>query len=130
MSMSYKDIIILLNAGYTKEEIAGMDDSQPDPQPAPAAIPHPNPQPAPAAIPQPEPQPDPQPAPQPEPAPDAQTAPAAPAAPQPDLLAAIRELTAAVQANNRAAADMGANIIDPIKVGQQAMAGIGGLKIN
>lgn len=113
MNMSYKDIIILLNAGYTKEEISGMDAAQPDP----------------AAIPQPEPQPDPQPAPQPEPAPDAQTAPAAPAAPQPDLLAAIRELTAAVQANNRAAADMGANIIDPIKAGQQAMASIGGLKI-
>ena len=109
MNMSYKDIIILLNAGYTKEEISGMDAAQPDP----AAIP----------------QPDPQPAPQLEPAPDAQTAPAAPAAPQPDLLAAIRELTAAVQANNRDAADMGANIIDPIKVGQQAMAGIGGLKL-
>lgn len=115
MNMSYKDIIILLNAGYTKDEITGMDDSQPDPQSAPAAIP------------QPEPQPDAQPAPaapQPEPHPDAQPA------PQPDLLAAIRELTAAVQANNRAAADMGANIIDPIKAGHQAMAGIGGLKIN
>ena len=104
MSMSYKDIIILLSAGYTKEEISGMDAAEPDP----------------AAIPQPAPQPDAQPAPQPEAQP----------APQPDLLAAIRELTAAVQANNRAAADMGANIIDPIKAGQQAMAGIGGLKIN
>ncbi len=113
--MTYKDIIILLSAGYTKEEISGMDDAQPEPQPAPAA-----PQPAP----QPELQPDPQPAPQPELQPDPQPA------PQPDLLAAIRELTAAVQANNRAAADMGANIIDPIKAGQQAMAGIGGLKIN
>ena len=108
MSMSYKDIIILLSAGYTKDEISGMDDTQPEPQPAPAAIPQPEPQP--------EPQPDPQPAPQPD--------------PQPDLLAALRELTAAVQANNRAAADMGANIIDPIKAGQQAMAGIGGLKLN
>lgn len=109
--MTYKDIIILLSAGYTKDEISGMDDSQPDP----------------AAIPQPEPQPDAQPAPaapQLEPQPETQTA------PQPDLLAAIRELTAAVQANNRAAADMGANIIDPIKAGHQAMAGIGGLKIN
>lgn len=112
MNMSYKDIIILLSAGYTKEEISGMDDAQPDPQQAPAA-------------PQPEPQPD-QPAPQPE-----QPDPAAiPQPEQPDLLAAIRELTAAVQANNRAASDMGANIIDPIKAGQQAMAGIGGLKLN
>lgn len=113
--MTYKDIIILLSAGYTKDEISGMDDSQPDP----AATPQP--------APQPEPQPDAQPAPaapQLEPQPETQTA------PQPDLLAAIRELTAAVQANNRAAADMGANIIDPIKAGHQAMAGIGGLKIN
>lgn len=117
--MTYKDIIILLSAGYTKDEISGMDDNKPDPQPAPAAIPQP--------APQPEPQPDAQPAPaapQLEPQPETQTA------PQPDLLAAIRELTAAVQANNRAAADMGANIIDPIKAGHQAMAGIGGLKIN
>ena len=112
MSMSYKDIIILLSAGYTKEEISGMDAAEPDP----------------AAIPQPAPQPDAQPAPQPEAQPAPQ--PEAQPAPQPDLLAAIRELTAAVQANNRAAADMGANIIDPIKAGQQAMAGIGGLKIN
>lgn len=123
MNMSYKDIIILLSAGYTKEEISGMDADQPDPAASTQPAPQPEAQPAPAA-PQPEPQPDAQPAPQPEPQPDAQPA------PQPDLLAAIRELTAAVQANNRAAADMGANIIDPIKAGQQAMAGIGGLKIN
>lgn len=77
--MKVSEVIQLIGAGYTKEEIAAMEAAQ-----EPAADPE---SPAPAA-----------PAPDPVPAPAA--APADPA-PTQDLLDAIRTLTAAVQHNNK-----------------------------
>lgn len=74
--MKVSEVIQLLGAGYTKEEIAAMEAQQ-----EPAAAPE-----------------DPAPAPDPVPAPVA--APADPA-PTQDLLDAIRTLTAAVQHNNK-----------------------------
>jgi hypothetical protein len=98
--MELSDIITLVKAGYTKDEIAQMDKQQTaDPNPVPvqpaANVPDPNPEPAPAPAPVAEPvavaQPVPQPAPQP-----------AQAQPQPtmeDLMQSIAKLTSAVQAN-------------------------------
>lgn len=100
--MTYKEIMFLLEKGYSKEEIDSMD-KEDDQAPAPA----------PAADPAPEPEKDP--APEPEKAADV------------DLLAAIKELTAAVQANNRAAAEMGANIIDPQADAVNLMRGLGNI---
>ena len=44
--MNYKDIITLLNAGYTRDEIRAMGE-QPQPQPQPKTKPQPQPQPQP-----------------------------------------------------------------------------------
>ena len=65
--MKLNDILILLKAGYTKEDIDKFDkliagDPAPTPEPAPAPDPAPTPEPAPA--------PDPAPTPDPAPAPD------------------------------------------------------------
>jgi hypothetical protein len=103
--MTYKEIMFLLEKGYSKEEIDNMDPE--DEAPAPAAEP--------AAEPAPEPAKDP--APEPEKA-------------DVDLLTAIKELTAAVQANNRAAAEMGANIIDPQADAVNLMRGLGNIPNN
>ena len=106
--MELTDIMALVKAGYTKDEIAQMEKPQPsDPNPVPAAQPVENPVPVaepantptqvvePVAVPAP--QPTPQPTPQPAPAP-AQ----APAQDQPtmaDIMQGIAKLTSAVQAN-------------------------------
>lgn len=46
------------------------------------------------------------------------------------LFSELRNLTNAIQAQNRLSADMGANIIDPQTAGHNALAGIGGLPVN
>lgn len=56
--MKYEEIMNLVNAGFTKDEIlrlAGMAPAEPaaDPEPAPAPAPAPEPQPAPAPAPAP-----------------------------------------------------------------------------
>ena len=99
--MTYKEIMFLLEKGYSKEEIDNMDTE--DEAPAPAAEP--------AAEPAQEPAPEPEKA-------------------DVDLLTAIKELTAAVQANNRAAAEMGANIIDPQADAVNLMRGLGNIPNN
>jgi hypothetical protein len=106
--MTYADIIIMLKAGYTKEEIEAMD--QPE-QAAPEAQPETQP-----ADPAPE-------APAEEQAPEAQPeAPAAPAEapadPTQKILQQLTELVRSVQAQNRGAAEIRGNIIEP---GAQAM---------
>lgn len=53
--MNYEDIILLVKAGYTRDQIAAMQ--------APAPAPAPTPAPAPASTPAPEPAPEPTPAP-------------------------------------------------------------------
>lgn len=84
--MELTDIMALVKAGYTKEEIALMEKpgtTNPEPAPEPAPTPAPEPEPAPSA----------QPAPQPAPAqPEAQPTMA-------ELMQSIAKLTSAVQAN-------------------------------
>lgn len=95
--MKVSEVIQLIGAGYTKEEIAAMEAAQEPaaaPESAAQADPAPDPVPAPAA------------------------APADPA-PTQDLLDAIRTLTAAVQHNNKINTPQPDNIV-PEDVQKQA----------
>lgn len=92
--MKVSEVIQLIGAGYTKEEIAAMEAAQ-EPAAAPEdAAPAPDPVPAPAAAP-------------------------ADQAPTQDLLDAIRTLTAAVQHNNKINTPQPDNIV-PNDVQKQA----------
>ena len=53
--MNYEDIILLVKAGYTRDQIAAMQAPAPTPAPAPAPAPTPAPAPAPAPTPAPTP---------------------------------------------------------------------------
>ena len=53
--MNYEDIILLVKAGYTRDQIAAMQAPAPAPAPAPASAPTPAPAPAPAPEPAPAP---------------------------------------------------------------------------
>ena len=79
--MTVTEIMKLLDAGYTKEEISALEPA-PDPKPEPAPAPDPKPEPAPAPDPKPEPAP----------APDAEPTLA-------DVLKQVAKLTATIQAN-------------------------------
>ena len=79
--MNYEDIILLVKAGYTRDQIAAMQ--APAPTPAPTPTPAPAPAPAPA--------PTPAPAPAPEPAP----APADPEPPKPQGIEDLSQMLAA-----------------------------------
>ena len=63
--MNYEDIILLVKAGYTRDQIAAMQAPAPTPEPAPAPTPAPAPAPAPTPTPAPTPAPAPAPAPTP-----------------------------------------------------------------
>ena len=95
--MKVSEVIQLIGAGYTKEEIAAMEAQQ-----EPVAAPE-------SAAPE---------APAPDPAPAPAAAPADPA-PNQDLLDAIRTLTAAVQHNNKIMTPQPDNIV-PDDVQKQA----------
>ena len=95
--MTVSEVIQLIGAGYTKEEIAAMEAQQ-----EPVAAPE-------GAAPE---------APAPDPAPAPAAAPADPA-PNQDLLDAIRTLTAAVQHNNKILTPQPDNIV-PDDVQKQA----------
>ncbi len=134
MAKSYSDIVLMLRAGYSREEIDAFPDEDTAPAPAPQA-PAPAPQaPAPQA---PAPQAAASETPE-EPAGGANSQPVQEPSPAPqtaqdgsgDLLAAIKALTAAVQGSNRAAAEMGANIIDPQTAGVNALAGMSNIKFD
>ena len=53
--MNYEDIILLVKAGYTRDQIAAMQAPAPTPAPAPAPAPAPTPTPEPAPAPTPAP---------------------------------------------------------------------------
>jgi hypothetical protein len=115
--MNINDILTLGRMGYSKAEIEKMTEEPAEPTPAKAA--EPAPAPAKAA--------------EPAPAKAAEPAKAAPAEPPKAdgseldrLYSKLSELTAALQASNRAAADMGANIIDPRAAGVDALADLSG----
>ena len=63
--MKPEELLKLVNAGFTKQEIMAMFGTAPDPAPAPAPAPDPAPAPAPAPAPDPEPEPASAPAPDP-----------------------------------------------------------------
>ena len=52
--MNYEDIILLVKAGYTRDQIAAMQAPAPTPAPAPALTPEPTPAPAEPAPPKPQ----------------------------------------------------------------------------
>ncbi len=114
--MELTDIISLVKAGYTREEIAQMEKPLPsDPNPVPAvepvATPAPVAEPAnpPAQVVEPVAQPAPQPVPQPAPQPAQQDA-------QPtmaELMQSIAKLTSAVQANAIAQSVIPAGVSNP-----------------
>ena len=52
--MNYEDIILLVKAGYTRDQIAAMQAPAPTPAPAPAPAPEPTPAPAEPAPPKPQ----------------------------------------------------------------------------
>lgn len=110
--MTYADIIIMLKAGYTKEEIEAMD--QPE---------------APAAQPETQPSDPAQEAPAEEQAPEAQpAAPAeAPADPTRQILQQLTELVRSVQAQNRGAAEIKGNIIEPGAQAMDTLRSLGGI---
>lgn len=61
--MNYEDVILLVKAGYTRDQIAAMQAPAGTPTPAPAPAPEPAPAPAPEPAPAPAPAPAPTPAP-------------------------------------------------------------------
>lgn len=90
--MELNDILSLVRAGYTREEIEHMENPE-TPASAPVVEPVPEPQPAPAPVVEPVPAPAPAPAPTPQPVQqEAQPTMA-------DLMQSIAKLTSAVQAN-------------------------------
>jgi outer membrane biosynthesis protein TonB len=91
--MELTDIMALVKAGFTRDEIKEMELSQAPVQPNPAPVSEPTPAPAPVA--EPEPAPVAQPVPQPVPVPT--QAPAEPT--MAELMQSIAKLTSAVQAN-------------------------------
>lgn len=110
--MTYADILTLLRAGYTKDEIDAMED------PAdPAAQPETKP-----ADPAPE-------APAEEQAPEAQPAAPteAPADPTQQILHQLTELVKSVQAQNRGAAEIKGNIIEPGAQAMDTLRSLGGI---
>lgn len=118
--MNAHDILTLLRAGYSKGEIDAMsreeaaETTNNETDNLPAENPQAPQEPAPAPV-------------------AAQEAPAEPpkaAGTELDrLFSELRNLTAAIQQSNRAAADMGANIIDPQAAGVNALADLGNLTI-
>ena len=58
--MKLEDVMALVHAGYTKDEIRAMSAPKPAPAPAPEPAPAPAPEPAPAPAPEPAPAPAPQ----------------------------------------------------------------------
>ena len=104
--MELNDILELVKAGFTKDEIMQMakpEHSDPNPAPVPAPVDNPAPAPEPVSAPAPAPVapavPAPQPVPQPAPQPQPVQAPAQDQPTMADLMQGIAKLTSAVQAN-------------------------------
>lgn len=93
--MTNQDILKLVNAGFTAEQITKMIESEkPAPAPAPAPTPAPTPAPAPTPTPTPAPIPAPTPTPKPAPAPTPDTEPFK------ELIEEIKSLKAVMQLRN------------------------------
>lgn len=110
--MTYADILTLLRAGYTKDEIDAMESPE-----APAAQPETQQADPAPETPAEEQTPDPQPA-----APEA-----APADPTQQILQQLTELVKSVQAQNRGAAEIRGNIIEPGAQAMDTLRSLGGI---
>lgn len=99
--MKYDDIMKLVNAGFTAEQIQAMEEPAPAPDPTPAPTPAPDPAPAPT----PAPAPDPAPAPAPAPVPDLSATLGA-------MQQTINQLAAAVQAGMLRTGQTGAPTVE------------------
>ena len=113
--MNVNDVLSLVNAGFTKAEIMQMFPQDTNTPAAPADQPAAAPDPAPVVSPE-----NTQPA-------DPPAAPAAPAAGEigmPQLFGQLRELTQAIQAQNRAYAEQGTDIIEPYAAGVNTLRGL------
>ena len=129
--MTYADILTLLRAGYTKDEIDAMEAPE-APAPQPETQPANQAQEAPAEEPAPEAQPanQAQEAPAEEPAPEAQPAnqaQEAPADPTQQILQQLTELVRSVQAQNLGAAEIRGNIIEPGAQAMDTLRSLGGI---
>lgn len=111
--MTYADILTLLRAGYTKDEIDAMEApaAQPETQQADPAPEAPAEEQAPEA--------------HPETQPEAQ--PAAPSDPTQQILHQLTELVRSVQAQNRGAAEIRGNIIEPGAQAMDTLRSLGGI---
>lgn len=114
MAKSYRDIMLLLRAGYSKTEIDAMTDEELQDEPntqteqkptEPVNVPQ-GPTSAPVEPVQPVPQ---------------------PASDMDKVLQQLSALTAAIQGNNLAYAEMGAEIIDPQQTAVNVLRGMGGI---
>lgn len=109
--MTLSDILTLGKMGYTKADIDALMERE---KPAEETKPETNPKPASPAQDSTKPRPE----------------PAAPAGTEFDrLMARLDALTAQMQEQNRAAAEMGANIIDPRKAGISGIAALSGYEM-
>ena len=119
MAMTYRDIIVLLNAGYTKADIDAMSDDKPaeatknsdvQEHSEPVNVPQNGTSPASDPV--------------------ETTEPAKPENEYDRLTKQLAELTAAVQNANRAGAEMGGKIISPHETGINALRELGGVPAN
>lgn len=116
--MTYKEILTLLQAGYTKDEINSMDTGDtdtPDHSHPSSVDPIPSSQPA-EAVPS-------------SPAVEQEEPSAAPD-PMGQILKQLTELVRSMQANNRGSADMGAEIIEPKQQALSTLRSLGGIPEN
>ena len=111
--MTYADILTLLRAGYTKDEIDAMEAPE-APAPQPETQPANQAQEAPAEEPAPEAQP-------------ANQAQEAPADPTQQILQQLTELVRSVQAQNLGAAEIRGNIIEPGAQAMDTLRSLGGI---
>lgn len=117
--MTYADILILLKAGYTKDEIDAMDQPEQEPQQAAPA------QEVPAEEQAPETQPAVSTATPPDTLPTVSTA--TPPDPTQQILQQLTELVRSVQAQNLGAAEIRGNIIEPGAQAMDTLRSLGGI---
>ena len=117
--MVLNDILTLVKAGYTREEIAQMEQKE---------TPNSNPEPVPAAIPEPAQNPEPIPAPQdvpvPAPVPAAQPTPVQAEPTMAEIMQSIAKLTSAVQANAIAQSVIPGGLTQPTPTAEDMLAEI------
>lgn len=125
--MDLTDIMALVKAGYTKDEISQMDPQnspQPDSRPVPVDLPAPAAQPVPEPVPEPVAVPEPVPAAQPVPQPAQQPVQQPEQPSMADIMQSIAKLTSAIQANAIAQSVIPGGISNPAPTAEDMLAEI------